>query len=745
MGSVRSSSYKLAGINSYYLELKWSEKVSNSTNTVAFEVWFHSKYRAQGSSWKCSLSIDDTNVKNEKIAVNGGGSNYGASVKVLSFDKSFSYTGSKKIKVTAKYDINYYDVTLGTGSTVYRVDNFTHTITLGSTNGAPGKPSISCTNASHDGNRYAEKTLDITLGSVTDPDGDKVNYEIYMRKKSPSGSWGSYTKIHGPSTSRTISYDVSSHTRGTQYNVYGIAVDSHGVQSAMSTILTNIYRNKKPSAITKVCPVSTEYYNENFSISWPKATDVDGQIIKYKVERSIDDGSFTVVQEATSTSYTQTGVENHAEGTSYQYRVSATDGLVYGTSYKSVKYYKNSRPTTPTQIFPRNGYYLGNVNIKWNASTDPDKKGIDHYDVYINNNKVGSSKKSPFTWTIPNNDAEGSPYKASVIALDKNGASSTKGTAEGIFYKAIAPTAPSWFKPEDKYHESVIQLSWEPIKSCGEGTTYVLQYRLNGGAWINLKTNLEDSEYNHEITSIERGSKIEYRVKTKNAFQQESDWKTSMLYCRNRLSLSPKIRYPKSGATIYDKSPRIALTIFADPDKQDQVICVEYGGAKFNSNSHPSMFSKGNDGYSVECNVVFFAKELSIGMNEIKVYLNDGLADGNATTVTYNVSNSNLSAKKDDIITANLFKGMNNCIGTLRKSYSLDSYTFKNHVLFGSVIKFEHIDEMRKAVFPIRQLVNNFDSDNITGDKEVKWFTPDDNGYIYSEYVQEIIDVINSV
>lgn len=748
MGQVSSGWYPLYKPNAVGITINWSESISGNKNTVTFSMIVRSKYRISGT-WKCGFIADGTDFGSPRVRIEHGTKNTAGQTTVRTgMTKTFTYSGSKSISITASLpDMSYYDVDEGWSSNAIYQPKFTTTINLKTNNSPPPKPSITCTNGKVGGNHLVENSMDIELSAVTDPDGNVVTYAAYGQCKRPGNDWerigDANSCILWSSSSRKVSYPVSGYPRGTQFRVWGKAVDSNGASSSTTGYYSNIYRNHLPNTVSEILPKEGYFNGSSFNISWKNPGDPNGNTPTFNLYLSKNNGDYSrVLNNSSATSYTQ-NISSDPEGTKYRFKIAAYDGLVEGNYTYSNTYVKNTKPTKPTQIFPSSGFYLGNVAISWNRSTDPENRGISYYDVYINDTRIGSSTTNSINWYIPDSDPAEKTYTISVIAVDVDGKASDKGYATGAFKKAKPPVAPSWIRPDETYFESEIGLTWENVSSNGASVSYELAYRINGGGWNVISSTLKNTKYTHNITGINRGSKIEYRIKCTNSFGQTSPYAYSKAYYRNQIPVTPTISYPIANSTVHDSTPRIAFSISKELDGQNQTIFVECGGKTYNSVSNKDMFSKKSGTYSTAEKIIFTCSELSEGSNTISIYVNDGMINSSKATRTFNVSSSNLSAKKGNVVTAELYNNIRSQINSVRKAYGLSDYNFTGNIIKNGIIKFSYITEMRQAIIEARNAINNYDSSN--PDKiTTSWIDSAKNDVIYATVVQQIIDIIKN-
>lgn len=94
----------------------------------------------------------------------------------------------------------------------------------------------------------------------------------------------------------------------------------------------NLLLNTAPSAPATITPPATVYGGKSNSISWSKAIDPDGDALTYRLECSINGGTYTQIYSGASTSYAHLVPFGT---TSVAYRVRATDPSGAASEYKT--------------------------------------------------------------------------------------------------------------------------------------------------------------------------------------------------------------------------------------------------------------------------------------------------------------------------------------------------------------------------------------------------------------------------
>lgn len=141
--------------------------------------------------------------------------------------------------------------------------------------------------------------LAISWGGSSDPDGNLSGYRLER-----SVNNGGYGQIYqGGATSYTdqITYGWGS----VAYRVK--AYDALGVESGYITSATRaVVNNSAPSAPASISVPATVRGGKACAVSWGAATDVDGNLTGYKLERSVNGGGYAQIYAGTARSFTDT-------------------------------------------------------------------------------------------------------------------------------------------------------------------------------------------------------------------------------------------------------------------------------------------------------------------------------------------------------------------------------------------------------------------------------------------------------
>ena len=281
------------------------------------------------------------------------------------------YYDSDTSDMSCFFSIPTSDLPLGTYTAtikVFRYDSISDsaTFTVVAPNRPPNPPSSINVPG---GTIYSSTPVDISWSASTDPDGDRVSYEL---ERQLDGS-GSFTQIYrGSARSYQDTIPAGTHT-SVIYRVR--AYDSKGKYSDYCTgPVRFVINNTAPTTPGSITVPDTIRGGTDVAISWAAATDADDNLDGYIVERSYNGGtSWSQIYQGRATSTTSTVPFGTA---TVMFRVQAYDtaGAKSGWRTSANRTVVNNRaPSAPPSISvpltPAGGESL---TVTWTAATDAD-------------------------------------------------------------------------------------------------------------------------------------------------------------------------------------------------------------------------------------------------------------------------------------------------------------------------------------------------------------------------------------
>ena len=189
-----------------------------------------------------------------------------------------------------------------------------------STNTAPTTPSSISVPSSIQGG----STITVSWGASTDKES---NLEGYILERSTDGgkSWSQVYQGNSTSTTNTVAFGTAS----VMYRVK--AYDSDGLASGYKTSgQVTVVNNTAPTAPNGITVPNTVLGGATLTITWGAATDQDGNLSGYSLERQVDGGEWEGVYTGNTLSYTDTITKGWA---TVAYRVRAYDSNNAYSSY----------------------------------------------------------------------------------------------------------------------------------------------------------------------------------------------------------------------------------------------------------------------------------------------------------------------------------------------------------------------------------------------------------------------------
>lgn len=351
------------------LDVELSQVRDPDGDTVRYVIY--AQYKPPGGSW---TSAGDSNscilysTTERKVTIN--------------VEK---YTRGTQFKVWGRAD----DANNGTSSSISNVIENIYR------KQAPTTPTITCTATQFNGNYIAETSFTVALSNVTDPENisSTINYYICGQYKTPSSN--QWVSIGGSdniiTNAQTTTVRIEGYERGTQFKVWGYAVDNFGSRSNDSNVLENIFRNRKPNKIKSISPNSKTITEDSITISWDIPNDPDGQAVTYGIWAKVNDGDYSLLKVNLSEPRYKVNISPYDPGAEIIFKVVPNDGMVDGDETMSPRYKKDFPPsfimpinnstlyqTNPRIIAKRikgSGVYLhvSHDNISFNSNTNADR------------------------------------------------------------------------------------------------------------------------------------------------------------------------------------------------------------------------------------------------------------------------------------------------------------------------------------------------------------------------------------
>ena len=166
-------------------------------------------------------------------------------------------------------------------------------------------------------------SITVSWAASTDAEGNLEGYIV--ERQVDGGSWSQIYQGSATSTSNTVTF-------GTNTVAYRVkAYDSAGLESGWRTSSTvTVTNNRAPGAPGSLTVPAIVRGGSNLAISWTQASDSDGNLSGYELERQVDGGSWSQIYKGSGLAYTDTITSGW---NTVAYRVRAYDTYNATSSY----------------------------------------------------------------------------------------------------------------------------------------------------------------------------------------------------------------------------------------------------------------------------------------------------------------------------------------------------------------------------------------------------------------------------
>ena len=467
---------------------------------------------------------------------------------------------------------------------------------------------------------------------------------------------------------------------------------------------------------------STPAAGGSTTLSWSgaKAGDLN-PITKYEIYRSATaTGSYslldTVTTSATSGSLKVTAPSTM--GNSYYYKVK-TIGTVSGydsglSGYTSITAKTITACGAPTSISisPTTIDKGSTTTLSWSGATAGTNNAITAYQIYRSTDNSSFALDQTYQTTSTSGSlkltlspAEDTTYYYKILTVGTvSGYNSGYSSVVNVKVLTYTNCGTIAAKVETRIAEGTVKLTWDAASDGRNNPVsgYQVQYQdsADGSTWgsVTNLTSLSASTLEYDAAlNANRGSYRRYLITplaTKEGFNGAISTTASVK--TNCLPDSPTFLC-FGGDTVYNKKPWVRFSLAADADGQSRVVYC-------------------NDAVLCECPAsagTFAAQvpiQLSLGQNQLKIVVSDGLANGSENLKAISVESIADSATPDTCEAEN-YNNLCGYINALRTYYNLPEITFAAKVR-GNLVKAQETNEMLSALAEIHNLLpttNKFD------------------------------------
>ena len=199
------------------------------------------------------------------------------------------------------------------------------------------------------------KSITVSWSAATDKEN---NLEGYVVERSTDGG-GTWTQVYQGSATKTTN-TVPAGSATVMYRVK--AYDSEGLYSTYrNSAQVSVFNNTAPGAPGGITVPENVLGGAELTVTWSTASDADGNLTGYELERQVNGGDWTQVYKGAATSYTDTITRGWA---SVNYRVRAYDAYNAYSGYATGTAQPVNNNRAPAFTCDKaNGADLGKKNV----------------------------------------------------------------------------------------------------------------------------------------------------------------------------------------------------------------------------------------------------------------------------------------------------------------------------------------------------------------------------------------------
>ncbi|MEK5393013.1 fibronectin type III domain-containing protein [Margalitia sp. FSL K6-0131] len=432
-------------------------------------------------------------------------------------------------------------------------------------------------------------------------------------------------------------------------------------------------------------------------------------------------------------------------------RLTLTSGVIDNSSYSvlsSPLLITACGAPTSCSVSPTVGE--GNVTLSWSGASDGTNNSITSYEIQY------SESSDNVTWgswtaltTVTTSATSGSLSVAppATRGYYRRFQVRTQGSAGASYYSGWKISANSVRKnipPEQAtvltaspavYSTEPVTITWS---GAAGGTSPIKGYMIACKTSTNNETWTGWTVLEHLDLSASSGSRTVaasnvpgtytryglWTIDTLNVYSSEQV--SNSILCVSAASATPVVTAPKDGSATYNHNPRFLISTGSQPNSQ--VVCVKIGsGIWQDSVNNPELFSaRGTIGKNTS--VIFRAENQIPGVKLITIRcLNQDFAAPSSDvsrTFTLLPSPFETISANETKVKAKHITALRTAANTVRDYYRLPTFSWSESIMAGKTYVKNwpfHILEIRRALEPVIDLINQFDSGSAFDVPEVNW------------------------
>lgn len=663
------------------------------------------------------------------------------------------------------------------------IDNSSYTVlSLALLTTAAGAPTACSVNQT-----VAEGNVTLSWSGASGGTNNAISsYEIQYSDSSNNSTWGSWTALTTVTTTAT-SGSVSVAPPATRGNYRRFQVRTRGAAgesyySGWKISTNSVRKNTPPQPATSISAAPLIHSTEPVILTWSGASGGSSPIKGYMIasQTSTDNATWTswsVLEnfELSSSSGSQVVAATNVSGTYTRYGLWTIDTLdVYSNEAVSNSVLCAVSACTEPTVFAFSATIAeSTVTLTWSGALGGAGNAITGYEL------ESSESSDGITW--------GEWSAVGVIASASgsgslNTAPSTvrgnylryrirvQGTAGSVYFspwkittnnvrKNILATPPAAFTASPLiYVTPSAALTWSgTIAGTSAIKNYIIQQSTSTnnstwGTWETVATVVSSASsgtYTATPSNVP-GTFTRYRIAVTDTLNAVSPYVISNSIKMNTVPATLTITAPKNGSVTYNQNPRYLIQVGADADGEDQTLFIySTSGVWLNSVDHPEHFCKGGT-FGEGDRAVFQDNTTAPGTYTVRFESHDDYSSSVTVSRTITVLPSPFEEIIPNVthVKASHILAIRTAVNTVRNYYGMTAFSWSKAITAGVTEVRDwvfHILEIRSALNPVIDLINNYNCNTSTFDVDAFGWIPLTTGRPKADVMTQIHELILSL
>lgn len=642
--------------------------------------------------------------------------------------------------------------------------------------GAPTTCTVSST--------VAEGNVTLSWGGASGGTNNTISsYEIQYSDSSNNSTWGSWTAlttvtITATSGSTSVAPPATrGHYRRFRVRTRGTAGASYYSGWKIST--NTVRKNTPPHPATSISATPLMYSTEPVTLTWSGASGGSSPIKGYMIasQTSTDNVAWTTWSvlenfNLSASSGSRIVTANNVPGTYTRFGLWTIDTLdVYSNEAVSNSILCAISPCIEPTTFAFSATVTETiVTLSWNGALGGAGNAITGYELESGESSdgitwgdwsavgvIGSTSGSGSLTTAPPT-VRGNYLRFRIRVQGTAGSayfSPWKVTTNNV-RKNILATPPTTFTASPLiYVMTSATLTWSgTVAGTSAIKNYIIQQstssnNVDWSTWevvTSIISSATSGTYTATPSNIP-GTFTRYRIAVTDTLNAVSPYVISNSIKMNTVPATLTITAPKNGSTTFNPNPRYLIQVGADADGEAQTLFIySTSGVWLNSVEHSEHFCKGGT-YNEGERAVFQDSSTSPGIYTVRFESHDEYSSSVTVSRTITVLPNPFEEIIPNIthVKASHIIAIRTAVNTVRNYYGMTTFNWSENITSGVTEVRDwvfHIIEIRSALNPVIDLINNYNCESSTFDVDAFAWIPLTMGRPKADVMEQIHELI---